>query len=189
MPVVARLQPDTQADGTTPWSDVCRTGVAYRSASRIMEPNWQGRPADRASLGVVRHAIRGAKELRMSGRTAETASLEILDKERVLHPATSIADHLRTGPRIMAEGSVLTLTDVEGRRYLDAVAGLWCVNIGYGRTEVADAMAAQARRLAYYHTFSSMSNEPQIRLADRLLGIVPGRMSKVFFANSGSEAN
>ena len=50
-------------------------------------------------------------------------------------------------------------------------------------------MAAQARRLAYYHTFSSMSNEPQIRLADRLLGMVPGRMSKVFFANSGSEAN
>ncbi len=125
----------------------------------------------------------------MSSRTAETTSLEILDKERVLHPATSIADHLRTGPRIMAEGSGLTLTDVEGRRYLDAVAGLWCVNIGYGRTEVADAMAAQARRLAYYHTFSSMSNEPQIRLADRLLGIAPGRMSKVFFANSGSEAN
>ena len=50
-------------------------------------------------------------------------------------------------------------------------------------------MAAQSRRLGYYHTFSSMSNEPQIRLADRLLGMVPGRMSKVFFANSGSEAN
>ena len=125
----------------------------------------------------------------MSGQAAETTSLETLDKERVLHPATSIADHLRTGPRIMTEGSGLTLTDVSGRRYLDAVAGLWCVNIGYGRTEVADAMAAQARRLAYYHTFSSMSNEPQIRLADRLLGIAPGRMSKVFFANSGSEAN
>ena len=50
-------------------------------------------------------------------------------------------------------------------------------------------MAAQSRRLGYYHTFSSMSNEPQIRLADRLLGMVPGRMSQVFFANSGSEAN
>src|SRR5581483_9034633 len=87
-------------------------------------------------------------------------SLESLDKERVLHPATSIADHLRTGPRIMTEGSGITLRDTAGRRYLDAVAGLWCVNIGYGRTEVADAMAAQARRLAYYHTFSSMSNEP-----------------------------
>ncbi len=116
-------------------------------------------------------------------------SLESLDKERVLHPATSIADHLRTGPRIMTEGSGITLRDTAGRRYLDAVAGLWCVNIGYGRTEVADAMAAQARRLAYYHTFSSMSNEPQIRLADRLLGIAPAPMSKVFFGNSGSDAN
>jgi L-2,4-diaminobutyrate transaminase len=118
-----------------------------------------------------------------------TPSLETLDKERVLHPATSIADHLRTGPRIMTEGSGITLTDTAGRKYLDAVAGLWCVNIGYGRTEVADAMGAQARRLAYYHTFSSMSNEPQIRLADRLLRITPGKMSKVFFGNSGSDAN
>ncbi len=117
------------------------------------------------------------------------STLEALDKERVLHPATSIADHLKSGPRIITEGSGLTLVDSYGRRYLDAVAGLWCVNIGYGRTEVADAMAAQSRRLAYYHTFSSMSNEPQILLADRLLGLAPGRMSKVFFGNSGSEAN
>jgi L-2,4-diaminobutyrate transaminase len=125
----------------------------------------------------------------MTSKATETTSLETLDKERVLHPATSIADHLRTGPRIMAEGSGVTLTDVSGKRYLDAVAGLWCVNVGYGRAEIADAMAAQARRLGYYHTFSSMSNEPQIRLADRLLGLVPGRMSKVFFGNSGSDAN
>jgi L-2,4-diaminobutyrate transaminase len=125
----------------------------------------------------------------MTGKAAETATLETLDKERVLHPSTSIVDHLRTGPRIMAEGSGVMLTDVSGRRYLDAFAGLWCVNIGYGRTEVSDAIAAQSRRLGYYHTFSSMSNEPQIRLADRLLEMVPGRMSKVFFANSGSEAN
>ncbi len=129
------------------------------------------------------------KEPTMTGKTTQTPTLETLDKERVLHPSTSIVDHLRTGPRIMAEGSGVMLTDASGRRYLDAFAGLWCVNIGYGRTEVADAMAAQSRRLGYYHTFSSMSNEPQIRLADRLLGMVPGRMSKVFFANSGSEAN
>ncbi len=125
----------------------------------------------------------------MAPEPASTVSLETLDKERVLHPATSIADHLKTGPRIMAEGAGVTLTDTAGRRYIDAVAGLWCVNIGYGRHEVADAMAAQSRRLAYYHTFSSMSNEPQVRLADRLLGLVPGKMSKVFFGNSGSEAN
>jgi L-2,4-diaminobutyrate transaminase len=125
----------------------------------------------------------------MSGKATEAAALETLDKERVLHPATSIADHLRTGPRIMTEGAGVTLTDIAGRRYLDAVAGLWCVNVGYGRAEIGDAMAEQARRLGYYHTFSSMSNEPQIRLADRLLGLLPGRMSKVFFGNSGSDAN
>ncbi len=125
----------------------------------------------------------------MTRETASTVPLETLDKERVLHPATSIADHPRAGPRIMAEGSGLTLVDTSGKRYLDAVAGLWCVAIGYGRTEVAEAMAAQSRKLAFYHTFSSMSNEPQIRLADRPLGLVPGNMSKVFFGNSGSEAN
>jgi L-2,4-diaminobutyrate transaminase len=125
----------------------------------------------------------------MSPESAPAVSLETLDKERVLHPATSIADHLKTGPRIITDGAGVTLTDSTGRRYIDAVAGLWCVNIGYGRHEVADAMAAQSRRLAYYHTFSSMSNEPQVRLADRLLGLAPGKMSKVFFSNSGSEAN
>ena len=118
-----------------------------------------------------------------------SAPLETLDRERVLHPATSIADHLAKGPRIMAEGSGVTLTDTAGRRYLDAVAGLWCVNIGYGRPEVADAMAAQAKRLAYYHTFSSMSNEPQIVLADRLLSFTPGKLCRVFFGTSGSDAN
>jgi L-2,4-diaminobutyrate transaminase len=121
--------------------------------------------------------------------TKLSAPLETLDRERVLHPATSIADHLAKGPRIMAEGSGVTLTDTAGRRYLDAVAGLWCVNIGYGRPEVADAMAAQAKRLSYYHTFSSMSNEPQIVLADRLLSFTPGKLCRVFFGTSGSDAN
>ena len=125
----------------------------------------------------------------MTPETAQTLSLEALDKERVLHPATSIADHLQKGPRIITEGAGVTLVDSQGARYIDAVAGLWCVNIGYGRHEVADAIAAQARRLAYYHTFSSMSNEPQIRLADRLLGLQPWKLSRVFFGNSGSDAN
>ena len=81
----------------------------------------------------------------MTGKTPETTTLETLDKERVLHPSTSIVDHLRTGPRIMTDGSGVMLTDSTGRRYLDAFAGLWCVNIGYGRAEVADAIAAQSQ--------------------------------------------
>src|SRR2546428_10776201 len=86
--------------------------------------------------------------------------LETLDKESILHPATSIADHLKQGPRIMAEGRGITLVDTEGRQYLDAVAGLWCVNIGYGRHEVADAMAVQARRLGRSPPFSLLSDAP-----------------------------
>jgi L-2,4-diaminobutyrate transaminase len=125
----------------------------------------------------------------MSRQTTSGPPLEALDRQSVFHPATSIADHLQQGPRIIVEGSGVTLIDSTGKRYLDAVAGLWCVNIGYGRPEVADAMASMARRLGYYHTFSSFSNEPQIRLADRLLALMPGRMSKVFFGNSGSDAN
>ena len=119
----------------------------------------------------------------------EAQLLEVMDKESVLHPGTSIADHLRDGPCIITEGDGVIVLDTRGRRYIDAMAGVWCVNIGYGREGVADAMASQARRLAYYHTFASMSNEPAIRLADRLLHLAPGKMSKVFFGNSGSDAN
>jgi len=125
----------------------------------------------------------------MTPQGVSTVPLETMDRRSVFHPATSIADHLAKGPRIIVDGSGVMLTDSEGRRYLDAVAGLWCVNIGYGRPEVADAMAEAARRLGYYHTFSSFSNEPQIRLADRILSLAPAGMSKVFFGNSGSDAN
>ncbi len=121
-------------------------------------------------------------------------SLAEMDRASILHPATAIALHLDTGPRIMADSRGVTVTDDQGKTLIDGVAGLWCVNIGYGRDAVVDAMARQARRLPYFHTFTSMSNEPQIRLADRLLRLAPKaadgeRMSKVFFGNSGSDAN
>ena len=112
-----------------------------------------------------------------------------MDRESLMHPFTPIADHLRSGPRIMQHGTGLRIRDSEGQEYLDAAAGLWCVNIGYGRTEVADAIRKQAESLAFFHIFSSMSNEPAIRLADRLLSLAPPQMSRVFFGNSGSDAN
>jgi L-2,4-diaminobutyrate transaminase len=116
-------------------------------------------------------------------------NLSALDRASLLHPFTSIADHLETGPRVMSEGDGLLLRDSEGREYLDAMSGLWCVNVGYGRTEIADAMAAQARRLPYYHSFASSGNEPAIECAARLLELAPPGMSKVFFGTSGSDAN
>ncbi len=116
-------------------------------------------------------------------------SLEELDRESMFHPYTALADHLEKGVRVISEGSGVWVKDPDGKRFLDAVAGLWCVNIGYGRTEVADAIHEQAKKLAYFHSFSSMGTEPTIRLADRLLRLAPDGMSKVLFGNTGSDAN
>jgi L-2,4-diaminobutyrate transaminase len=116
-------------------------------------------------------------------------SLDEMDKQSLLHPYTSIADHQESGSIVVAGGSGARIRDMEGREYLDAMGGLWCVNIGYGRQEMADAIAEQAGKLAYYHLFFAMAQEPAIRLADKVLSVMPEHMSKVFFCNSGSEAN
>jgi len=116
-------------------------------------------------------------------------SLDEMDKQSLLHPYTSIVDHQESGSVVVAGGSGARLRDLEGREYLDAMGGLWCVNIGYGRQEMADAIAEQAGKLAYYHLFFAMAQEPAIRLADKVLSVMPEHMSKVFFCNSGSEAN
>ncbi len=116
-------------------------------------------------------------------------SVEELDRQYFFHPFTNARDHERTGPLTIASAHGSTLVDNHGREYLDAMAGLWCVNIGYGNEEMAEALAAQTRRLSYYHTFASMGNEPAAQLAARLVSEAPGQMAKVFFGNSGSDAN
>jgi L-2,4-diaminobutyrate transaminase len=116
-------------------------------------------------------------------------SLAELDRRSFLHPFTPLADHLENGPRVIVEGKGAWLRDLDGQRYFDAMAGLWCVDIGYGRPEVVEAIYQQARKLSYYHAFSSMATEPSIRLADRLIRLAPEGISKVFFGNSGSDAN
>ncbi|MEX2672778.1 MAG: aminotransferase [Phycisphaeraceae bacterium] len=112
-----------------------------------------------------------------------------MDKRFFLHPATSIADHLVNGPRIISSAQGVHVTDRSGRRMLDGASGLWCVNVGYGRTEIADAIAAQAHDLAFYHTFNGASHEPVIRLAEKVMSLMPDNMSKVSFGLSGSDAN
>lgn len=117
------------------------------------------------------------------------SNVEDLDRQYFFHPFTHAKDHEVTGPLTIASGHGSTLVDTSGREYLDAMAGLWCVNIGYGNGEMADALAEQTRTLPYYHTFASMGNEPVARLAHRLVTSAPGNMAKVFFGNSGSDAN
>jgi L-2,4-diaminobutyrate transaminase len=122
----------------------------------------------------------------------DTLSIAERDRLNVLHPFTQLKEFAtgRIGdPTIVTGGKGVRILDSKGRSYLDAFAGLYCVNIGYGRTEVAEAIARQAHNLAYYHTYAAHTTEQLAVLADRLVRMSPGRPSKVFFGLSGSDAN
>jgi L-2,4-diaminobutyrate transaminase len=119
-----------------------------------------------------------------------TSVEEDADRRFVFHPFTQLDQHERTGsPTMIVGGSGARVTDNHGRSYIDGMAGLWCVNVGYGRTELADTLRESAGLLGYYHAFSSMSTEPPALLAKRLLDLAPAGMSKVFFGCTGSDAN
>ncbi len=118
-----------------------------------------------------------------------TADLQALDAAHHLHPFTH-ADGLREkGARIITRAEGCWLTDSDGNRILDAMAGLWCVNIGYGRAELAEAAQRQMMELPFYNTFFQTSHVPAINLAAKLAELAPGDLNHVFFASSGSEAN
>ncbi len=116
------------------------------------------------------------------------ASITQLDRAW-LHPFTSIAEQEAKPGIVIVEGRGTRVRDASGRWYLDAMAGLWCVNAGYGRAEIADAIADQARRLPYYHGFAGAATEPTVLLAAKLRELAPMPNAHVFFASSGSEAN
>ena len=113
------------------------------------------------------------------------------DRDFLLHPATHTAQHARgdTPGRIVAGGDGVYIVDRDGNRYLDAFAALYCVNVGYGRTEIAEAIARQAHELAYYHSYVGHGNEPAIRLAKMVMDRAPDHMARVYFGQSGSDAN
>lgn len=114
------------------------------------------------------------------------------DRASVLHPFTQLKEFASGNigdPTIVTGGKGICIKDAEGRSYIDAFAGLYCVNIGYGRTEVAAAIARQAYQLAYYHTYAAHTTEELATLSDRLVRMAPGKASKVFFGLSGSDAN
>ncbi len=117
-----------------------------------------------------------------------TKELQNIDLNHHFHPFTSTSD-IKDGARIIKEGKGIYLWDSEGKKYLDAMAGLWCVNIGYGRDELANAAHRQMKELPYYNTFFQTSHPPVVELSKLLTEILPGNMQKVFFSSSGSEAN
>jgi L-2,4-diaminobutyrate transaminase len=115
-----------------------------------------------------------------------------LDRATTLHPFTQLKE-FATGklgdPTVVETGKGICITDAAGRTFIDGFAGLYCVNVGYGRTEVADAISRQAHRLAYYHTYAAHTTDEVAILSDRLVRMAPGKMSKVFYGMSGSDAN
>lgn len=115
-----------------------------------------------------------------------------MDRRSVLHPFTQLKD-FATGkagdPTIVTGGKGIRIQDAKGNQLIDAFAGLYCVNIGYGRDEVAEAISRQAYQLAYYHSYAAHTTEELARLSDRLVKMAPGKMSKVFYGMSGSDAN
>ena len=118
-----------------------------------------------------------------------TEELQRLDAAHHMHPFTTNDDLEKKGARVITRAKGVTLTDSEGNEILDAMAGLWCVNIGYGRDELAEVSSRQMRELPYYNTFFQTTHVPAIALAERLAELTPYDLNHVFFANSGSEAN
>jgi len=121
--------------------------------------------------------------------TPPTAALQALDAAHHMHPFTANGALGQKGARIITRAQGVRLTDSNGEELIDGMAGLWCVNIGYGRAELAEAAARQMRELPYYNTFFQTSHVPALTLAAKLAELAPGDLNHVFFAGSGSEAN
>jgi len=121
--------------------------------------------------------------------TTRNYPLEDIDREVMFHPNTSIADHMKKGPHIMASAHGVRIKDRQGRDLIDCGAGLWCVNIGYGRKEIAEAAMRQMNELPYYNTFFGTTTPPTTLLAQKISSHAGPNINRVFFTGSGSEAN
>ncbi len=118
-----------------------------------------------------------------------TAELQALDAAHHMHPFSTQSGFVKKGARVITRAKGTRLWDSEGAEILDAMAGLWCVNIGYGRDELAEAAYRQMKELPYYNTFFQTTHVPVIALSQRLAELAPGDLNHVFYAGSGSEAN
>ncbi len=125
----------------------------------------------------------------MTYKNYSTAQLQAIDAAHHLHPFTDHADLRAAGSRIITHANGPFIYDSEGNEILDGMAGLWCVNIGYGRSELADVAAEQMRELPYYNSFFRCTTPTPTLLAKKLAEIAPDNMNQVFYGSSGSEAN
>jgi adenosylmethionine-8-amino-7-oxononanoate aminotransferase len=111
------------------------------------------------------------------------------DRDHMIHPFCDLTNFEESGALVITQGEGAYVFDAHGKRYLDGIGGLWCVNIGHGNAEVADAIGEQARQLAFFNTFSDTTHPPAAELAAKLAQLAPAHMNRVFFDLGGSAAN
>jgi putrescine aminotransferase len=119
----------------------------------------------------------------------DSSGLRRLDQAHHLHPFTDFQDYSQHGGRIVSKAEHIYIYDSDGNRMLDGMSGLWCCNLGYSQTSIADAVYAQLQELPYYNNFFNCSNQPALEMAKALVDVTPEQFNHVFFTNSGSEAN
>jgi 4-aminobutyrate---pyruvate transaminase len=125
----------------------------------------------------------------LSPSPSSLSPLAASDLDHLLHPYTNPARHRETGPLVITHGEGVRVFDETGKDYIEGMAGLWCTALGWGEERLAQVAAEQMRRLPFYHLFGSKAHEPAVRLAAELAAMAPLPDARVFFANSGSEAN
>lgn len=125
----------------------------------------------------------------MTYQNYSTSQLQAIDAAHHLHPFTDHKEIRSSGTRIITRAEGAYVYDIEGREILDGMAGLWCVNLGYGRNELADAAYAQMTELPYYNAFFRCSTPSPTLLAEKLAALAPKHINQVFFGSSGSESN
>ena len=125
----------------------------------------------------------------MNDTSDATQTLQEMDKQHFLHPWQHFDSMRKDGALVVSKAEGAYIYDSEGNRYLDGLGGMWCVNVGYGRDELADVMAEQARQLPYFSTFTDVTNAPAAELAAKLSELAPGSINHVIYSSSGSAAN
>ena len=121
--------------------------------------------------------------------TPNEKALWQMDKDHFIHPYTDFSTFQQEGSQVISQASGVHIVDSSGQKYLDAIAGLWCVNVGHGRVEIADAVHQQILKMQFYNPFGHSTNEPAAMLAHKLASLAPADLNHVFFSTGGSTAN
>ena len=125
----------------------------------------------------------------MNEQKYDAKALWQMDKDHVVHPYTNFSNQNEEGSQVIVKAEGAYIQDAKGNKLLDGIGGLWCVNIGHGRKEMADAIHAQVLEMQYYNPFGHSTNAPAAKLAKKLSELTPGNLNHMFFVLGGSEAN